>query len=58
MDVLVTGGLADSGNTLVSHTEESVLVGSGAHSVDSDLDTTIRAVLEACQSTGSHKPLS
>jgi hypothetical protein len=47
MNVLVAGGLDDCGKTLLSHTHESVGVGSRLHGIDGNADTSVGSVLEA-----------
>jgi hypothetical protein len=47
MDVLVTAGLYDSGETLFGDTHEGMGVGRRLHSIDGNTDTTISSILEA-----------
>lgn len=47
MDVLVTTGLYDSGETLFSDTHEGMGVGRRLHSIDSHTDVTVSSILEA-----------
>ena len=46
MNVLVSSGLDDGGETLLGNTHESVGVGSGFHSVNRNTDTSVRTYAE------------
>jgi hypothetical protein len=53
MDVLVTTGFYDSGETLFSDTHEGMGVGRRLHSIDSNTDATVSSILEADRERGT-----
>lgn len=46
VNILVSGGLDDGGETLLGNTHEGVGVGSGFHGVNCNTDTSVRTCVE------------
>jgi len=47
MNILVSGGLDDGGETLLSNTHEGVGIGGRLHSINGDTDTSVSTILES-----------